>query len=178
MHTSFGETSKRALSNLDQHMAPDAAILACLRRHKIQFVVVGGHAVNYHGFIRSTEDVDIVWFRSPESESALSHALSEMGACYIGKEIDPATRMERLIPVTTEYIRASHLMMLWTGSGFLDLFDYIPGYPQADVTELFQTSVETEGVRFASLRWLLQMKKAAGRPKDLIDLENLPSSKD
>ncbi len=30
------------------------------------------------------------------------------------------------------------------------------------------------GVRFVSLDWLRRMKQAAGRPKDLLDLENLP----
>jgi hypothetical protein len=34
--------------------------------------------------------------------------------------------------------------------------------------------VQLDGVRFASLEWLRRMKQAAGRPKDLLDLENLP----
>ena len=57
----------------------------------------------------------------------------------------------------------------------LDLFDYIPGLPSADVQELFRTSIECEGFRFASLDWLRQMKRAAARTKDQLDLENLPS---
>ena len=158
-------------------MAPDTAIFESLRRHGVPFVVIGGHAVNYHGFLRSTEDVDIVWLRSPENELALARSLTDLGASYIGKEIDPTTGIERTIPVTIEYIQATHLMMLWTGSGFLDLFDYVPGYPQADVNELLQKSLESQGVRFASLPWLLQMKKAAGRPKDVLDLEKLPPLK-
>jgi hypothetical protein len=159
-------------------MVPDTAIFDCFRRHAVQFVVIGGHAVNYHGYLRSTEDIDIVWLRSPENELALAHALAEIGASYIGREIDPATGIERAIPVTIAYIQASHLMMLWTGSGFLDLFDYIPGFPNADVNDLFETSIDSAGVRFASLRWLLQMKQASGRPRDLTDLENLPPSTD
>jgi hypothetical protein len=159
-------------------MADDVIIFDLLRRHGIPFVVIGGHAVNFHGFLRTTEDVDVVWLRSPENEFALARALTEAGACYIGKEIDPATGIERTIPVTLEYIRVSHLMMLWTGSGFLDLFDYIPGHPHADVHDLFNTSIESQGMRFTSLPWLVRMKQAAGRAKDILDVKNLPAPPD
>ena len=36
-----------------------------LEEYEVPFVVIGGHAVNYHGFIRATEDVDIVFLRTP-----------------------------------------------------------------------------------------------------------------
>ena len=58
----------------------------------------------------------------------------------------------------------------------LDLFDYVPGFPKEPVTAVWETGVELDGIRFASLEWLRRMKKAAGRPKDLLDLENLPDS--
>lgn len=137
------------------------------------FVIVGGHAVNFHGFRRATEDIDIVWLRSPESEAGLAKALADIGAHYIGKDIDPATGIERTHPVTPAHIRTMHLMMLWCPQGFLDLFDYIPGFPTADVGEVFRTATEADGLHFVSLDWLLSMKKAAGRSKDLLDLEKL-----
>ena len=46
-------------------MAPDPGILDVLTRHAVPFVVVGGHAVNLHGYIRATEDTDVLWVRSP-----------------------------------------------------------------------------------------------------------------
>ncbi|MFN5756186.1 MAG: hypothetical protein ACK54F_07205 [Planctomycetia bacterium] len=54
------------------------------------------------------------------------------------------------------------------------LFDYVPGYPVESVATLFESSREVEGIRFVSLGWLRRLKAAAGRPKDLLDLENLP----
>jgi hypothetical protein len=39
---------------------------------------------------------------------------------------------------------------------------------------LFAASQENAGRRFVSLPWLRRIKQAAGRPKDRIDLENLP----
>ena len=66
-------------------------------------------------------------------------------------------------------------MMLCTSVGFLDLFDYVPGFHDVPVSEVWETALDVGGVRFASLEWLRRMKQAAGRPKDLLDLENLPS---
>ena len=69
-------------------------------------------------------------------------------------------------------------MMLCTRSGFLDLFDYVPGYPSVPVTIVWETGVDLDGIRFASLEWLRKLKQAAGRPKDLLDLEQLPPAGD
>jgi hypothetical protein len=155
-------------------MPPDFEILQSLRRHGIPFVIVGGHAVNFHGYRRATEDIDVVWLRSPEQEEALLKALTEIGARYIGTEIDPTTGIERTFPVTLPWIRTTRLMMLYTKHGFLDLFDYVPGLPSEDPNVLISSGVEVDGLRFARLDCLRRMKQAAGRAKDVLDLENLP----
>ncbi len=155
------------------YMADELEILNLLKRRDVQFVVVGGHAVNLHGYIRATEDLDVVWIRTPETERSLLEALIELDAKYIGKEIDPVTGIERTYLVTLQFIQAHHLMMLWTKFGFLDLFDYIPGFPQEHVGQLLETSIVSNGTRYISLSWLRRMKRAAGRTKDEIDLKNL-----
>lgn len=149
-------------------------MLDVLRRHGVPFVIIGAHAVNFHGYGRATEDTDIVWIRSPESEQALLRGLAEIDARYIGNDIDPSTGIERTYPVVLSFIQASHLMMLITRHGFLDLFDYVPGLDSADVSRLLDSSVEADGFRYASIEWLRQMKQASQRPKDRLDLENLP----
>lgn len=155
-------------------MASEFDIFAALLRHEVPFVVIGGHAVNFHGYGRLTEDTDLVWLRSPPTEQSLMLALTELEAQYIGSEIDPHTRLERTYPVTLPFIRSNPLMMLLTRHGFLDLFDYIPGLPEERVKDLFESSVEVEQIHYASLGWLRRMKTAAGRSKDALDLENLP----
>ena len=157
-------------------MTPEFRVFEVLRRHDVPFVVVGGHAVTFHGFIRATEDTDVLWIRSPAAEESLLNALEEIAAEYIGNEIDPATGIERTHPVTASFVRAERLMMLCTTVGFLDLFDYVPGYPAVPVATVWETGVELDGIRFASLEWLRKLKQAAGRPKDLLDLENLPTA--
>jgi hypothetical protein len=159
-------------------MSDELTALEVLRRHEVPFVVIGGHAVNYHGYGRTTEDVDVVWIRSAESEKSLLAALIEIDAAYIGSEIDPATGLERTHPLTLPFIQSSRLMMLCTRYGFLDLFDYVPGLGQEKPERLLAESVESAGFRYASLPWLRQMKAASGREKDLLDLQNLPKPPD
>jgi hypothetical protein len=152
----------------------DNAIFEALRRHDLDFVIVGGHAVYFHGYARLTEDVDVVWLRTEESEKKLLTALTEIDARYIGKEIDPATGIERDYPVTLPYIRSTHLMLLVTRFGFLDIFDFVPGFLSEDPKSLFTSSVESNGLKYVSKEWLLKMKVNAGRTKDKSDLEKLP----
>jgi hypothetical protein len=51
------------------------SVFGVLTRHGVPFVVIGGHAVNYHGYVRATEDHDVVLLRTPDSEASL------FGAC-------------------------------------------------------------------------------------------------
>ena len=149
-------------------------LLDVLSSHDVPYVVIGGHAVTFHGFVRATEDTDVVFRRTEETELALADALSEVNACWIDDEIDPDTGIERTHPVSLPYIRGSRLMMLVTDFGFLDLFDYIPGYPSEPVERLFETAIVHGRYQYASLAWLRAMKTSADRPRDRIDLENLP----
>ena len=58
-------------------MAPDIELLTILRRHAVPFVIIGGHAVNFHGYRRVTEDTDVVWriprLASPDEEGGWPH---------------------------------------------------------------------------------------------------------
>lgn len=149
-------------------------LIEALAKHNVPFVIIGGHAVSFHGYVRATEDVDVVIRRTPDVEQALLAALTEVNARWIGNEIDPETGIERTFPVSLAYIRSSRLMMLVTDCGFLDIFDYIPGCADESVEQLFESAAEGHGWQFASLDWLRKMKQAANRAKDQIDLENLP----
>ena len=157
-------------------MTPDFKLFEVLNRHEVPFVIAGGHAVSFHGYIRATEDTDVLWVRSVNAEQNLLAALQELSAEYITNDIDPATGIERTYPVTATFIQSKSLMMLCTRFGFLDLFDYIPGFPEVDVASVLESAIERNGLRFTSLKWLRRMKEAAARPKDLLDLENLPEA--
>ena len=148
-------------------------LLAVLMRHGVPFVVIGGHAVGVHGYPRATQDTDLVFARSPEAEKALLAALDELHAVWISNEKDPATGWERQVPVTLAYIQGHPIMWLMTDLGFLDIMDHVPGLPEASVQDLVAEAIEINGLRYASRPWLIRMKMAAGRTKDLLDIEEL-----
>jgi hypothetical protein len=154
--------------------ADPLAVFRVLTRAAVPFVIIGGHAVTFHGYVRTTEDADVIFQRTPAAETALLRALESIHACWISDDRDPATGLERLVPVSASYLRGQHLMMLCTDLGFLDIYDYIPGFPDVPVTEIFADCVPLNELRFVSLRWLRQLKARAGRHKDLDDLEHLP----
>jgi len=149
-------------------------LIDVLLSHNVPFVVIGGYAVTFHGFVRATEDIDIVFLRTKDSEYTLLAALREVNAKWIGDEIDSATGLERTYPVSMDFIRANRLMMLLTDCGYLDVFDFIPGFPNQPASELFKDPVENDRGKYVSLSWLRKMKTVSGRVKDQLDLENLP----
>jgi hypothetical protein len=108
-------------------------LLKILTDHRVPGVVIGGHAVTFHGHIRETEDLDVIWLRSPDAERSLLAALTAVNAKWISNVVDPTTGIEKLVPVSLPYIKANHLMLLVTDLGLLDLFDYVPGMPDANV---------------------------------------------
>ncbi|MBN1864511.1 MAG: hypothetical protein JW808_06385 [Victivallales bacterium] len=150
-------------------------LLEALRDHSVEFVIIGGHAVCFHGYIRTTEDFDIIINPDDSNKEKLCHALFAMNACWISDEIDPATNSGKTIPVSLEFVKNNHLMMLCTDHGYLDVFDFIPGFPDVSVEQIFQDSQELNGMRYASLEWLLKIKRKSTKPRDIEDIEQLSS---
>ncbi len=140
----------------------------------VPLVIIGGHAVNFHGYVRATEDVDILFQRSRLSEAALADVLQMAEAFWISNEIDPKTGIEKTVPVTLDYVQRTHLMMLGSNHGYIDIFDFIPGHADTSLADLFATAERADNRPFVSLEWLRRMKLASDRPQDRIDLDHLP----
>lgn len=132
-------------------------LLAALHDGQVRFVLIGGVAVGAHGYVRATEDVDIVPDPSPENVRRLGNALVDMDAT-----LPLAERSERIT--------------LETGKGALDIVQRAPGVP--GFAELDSAAVEADllgvPVRVCSLAHLRAMKQARGASQDLADLERLP----
>ncbi|MCA9126696.1 MAG: hypothetical protein KDB22_06415 [Planctomycetales bacterium] len=142
----------------------------------IHLAVIGGHAVNVHGYLRATEDIDIIFLRRPETEIRLFEVLNELEAYYIGDEIDPATSIELTHQITPDFVSSHHLMMLGSRLGYIDLFDFVPGLPDVRPEDVIGSAINVLGRPFTNLHWLRRMKLAANRPQDRLDLENLPEN--
>ncbi len=150
------------------------ALADALTERGVTYAIIGGYAVNFHGYLRSTEDIDIVFLRNATSELALYESLAALKAFWISDEIDPHTGLEKTQPVTLEYVKTHRLMMLGTELGYVDLFDFLPGFDTSLLDDFFASVEVSHGRRFTSLAWLKRLKMAANRLQDRIDLEKLP----
>lgn len=137
------------------------------------FVVVGGLAVGAWGVVRGTKDVDIVVSMDPDNLKRLAEVAVaagghvQQGEAMLGTPISIASALASGEQVAIE-----------TELGRLDVVQGLEGVPGYD--ELRSRAKETEilGVTVAvcALEDLKAMKRAAGRMRDLADLEDLEAT--
>ena len=136
----------------------------CLHQNEVRYIMVGGFAINLHGYSRATKDID-VWIEDTlDNRKRLRKALKEQGS----GDYEPIERMQ-FVPGWTNF----HLNM-----GFLlDVMVQVKGLEDIGFEECFNYAVvaEIEGVpvRFLHYNHLITCKRAAGRPRDLSDIEEL-----
>jgi predicted nucleotidyltransferase len=144
-------------------------ILPLLVRHGVQFIVVGGGAAIAHGSARLTSDVDVVYARDTANISNITLALRPFQPYLRGAPPGLPFRWDEAT------LRAGLNFTLTTTLGDLDLLGEVIGGGSYD--DLFPFSEELTvfgiGCRFVTLERLIQLKRAAGRPKDLDVLAEL-----
>jgi hypothetical protein len=149
------------------------ALLELLHRNGVDFVVIGGVAVAAHGFVRGTEDLDLVPNPDSENLERLGSALDQLDSTL------PTARGRRFDPARDfGVIRRGGNVTADTKFGGLDLVQREQGVPS--YSQLVGDAVDSEllgvPVRVCSLSRLRQMKEAQGRVLDKADLENLPEN--
>ncbi len=136
-------------------------ILKLLIAHNVEFLLIGGYAVGYHGYPRPTGDLDI-WIRlSDENARRTAQALQDFGYATVDQ--------------TLPYLKdAGKILRMGVPPFRLELSTTIDGVDFAACYENRQTlSVDDVPVPVISLNDLLINKRAAGRPKDLADVDEL-----
>ena len=138
-------------------------------RAEIDFVVIGGVAVVVQASPRFTRDLDISYATDTANLERLGDLLVALDARLRGVEDD--------LPFTPEArtLRHAQMLTLTTRDGDLDLLVDPPGSPGYPALRRHADIVDLDGVsvRIASLEHLIEMKRAAGRPQDKIDIESL-----
>lgn len=148
------------------------ALLEVPHRRDVQFVAISGVAVAAHGYVRGTEDLDLVPDPDPANLDRLTDCFEELDSTLptVGRAYDPSTD----VPA----IRRGGNVTADTRFGGLDVVQRAVGVP--GYSELARDAVESEllGVpaRICSLARLRGMKQAAGRDQDRLDLSNLPEA--
>jgi hypothetical protein len=152
-------------------------LLKYLHEQEVEYIIVGGWAVNAHGFIRVTKDLDIVPNPAEENLEKLAKMLRDLNATVLDTgDFEPEE-------VPADPTRAADLAMggnfcLLTDIGRLDVMQWLSGVETDDLYAEFDPDTvdgDLDGisVRVCGLKHLLAMKRAAGRPQDLKDLEQL-----
>lgn len=137
--------------------------LEVLVKARVDFVVVGGAAATVHGSARLTQDLDIVYDRSPENIDRLVNALEPHRPYLRGAPpglpfiFDSAT------------VRSGLNFTLTTDLGDLDLLGEVVGGGTYGALVAHSAAIEVFGVRClcVGLPKLIELKRAAGRTKDL-----------
>lgn len=146
-----------------------ARLLAVLAEHGVSFIVIGGIAAVAHGSPSLTADLDVCYARTPANMAALAAALRELRVELKGTE--PGLPFQ----IDARTIELGDRFTFETDFGGLDCLgapDGTAGYDDL-IRDSIVFNVFGRQVTFTSLDDLIRMKRAAGRPKDLIELEVL-----
>ncbi len=136
-------------------------LLVLLADGGVQFVLVGGIAVTLHGYVRLTEDVDILVEPSPANIGRLLATLAEYGEGY-ARELSPDdfTDEEGAIRIVEE-----------TEMSQIDIFTRMAGRHYDDLaTDAENLELAGRTIRFASKSALIRLKETSQREKDQLDV--------
>ena len=135
-----------------------------LSKNDVEYIMVGGFAAILHGTSRTTQDVDI-WIKDTgENRKKFRTAIANIG-------LGDYAELE-----TTEFIPGWTSIYLYQGFE-LDIMTYLKAFPQSTFKECYNkayvANIEGVNIPFLHINQLIQEKKANGRPKDLLDIEEL-----
>jgi hypothetical protein len=145
------------------HLPPDfKEFLKLLNAHHVEYLLVGGYAVGYYGYPRATADIDLWVAIDPENANKIVIALKEFG--FNVPDLSPEL-----------FLKEWQIIRLGTPPVRIELTTTISGVDFDECYALRVTDkLDDVDVNLISLKHLKLNKKAAGRHKDLADLENLP----
>ena len=143
-------------------LLPDFSdFLRFLNDEGVEYLLIGGMAVNYYGYHRSTADLDVWVAVNPENEDRLARALRKFGFSEATVAQRPLLEPGKFIRMGIEPVR---IEIFTEVSGV----DFEECYPRRESVILGDVRIDV-----IHLDDLKKSKRATGRHKDLADLEEL-----
>jgi predicted nucleotidyltransferase len=141
---------------------------------EVDFVLVGGLAVNAWGYLRATRDIDLVPDPSSENLARLDALLVALGG-----RVEVGERLLEAAAIKT-FLRTGDRTPVLTDLGRIDVLQGLPQVPGFAALDERAREVDIEGlvVKVCSLEDLLAMKRASDRPRDRDDLEALEAARE
>ncbi len=135
----------------------------------VRFVMIGGFGARLHGSPTLTNDLDVCYARDRENLVALAEALSELHARLRGAPPDVPFLLD------AETLERGDHFTFATDAGSLDCLGTPSGVSGYEDLLATAAPMDLDGLRVlvASIDDLIRMKRAAARPKDLIEVEVL-----
>ena len=143
-------------------------ILQALAEHDVEYVLIGGLAVQTHGHVRTTNDADVIPAPEPANLERLAAALRSLGARVLNSGDEDTEIDAKMLPRATIWQFASR-------DGGIDVMHEVPGgrsYKELSERALHVQLGEVD-VPVVDLDDLIRMKLARGRPVDLEDVASL-----
>jgi predicted nucleotidyltransferase len=138
-------------------------LLKLLEDNSVQYIIVGGYAVAYHGFPRLTKDIDFFFDNSKENVKKIIRRLIALGFPEADLDVETFTTEGNIITFGVEPVR-------------VDFINQISG---VKFDEAWNNKVRGKygkvEVNFIGLMELLKNKSSTNRPKDKLDAEELSS---
>jgi len=160
-------------SELDRGPLDPVRIFDALERHGVEYLTIGGVAVNAHGHLRNTRDVDVLIEWAAENMRRLAAALRELDARLFGVDAE----LLDVDPLDPDDLLNGGNFTLRTAGGGLDLFDpdEIPGGRPYEEMRPRAVEAVVAGVRIRAvgLDDLIRLKRESGRDRDLEDVATL-----
>jgi len=136
-------------------------LLQLFENHNVDYMIVGGYAVAFHGYPRFTKDLDIFYRISNDNIARLSAALVEFG--FTPQDIESAKLSE-----------PGDLVAFGFPPARVDLLNQIDGVTFNDAeSSVVMTEIDGLKVRFIGRDHLLQNKMSTSHLQDKLDVEKL-----
>jgi hypothetical protein len=143
-------------------------ILRALADHQVDYVLIGGLAVQTHGHVRTTNDADLIPAPDPANLGRLATALRSLDARVLNPGEEDTEIDAKMLPRAT-------IWQFVTRDGGIDVMHEVPG--GRSFSELSNGALHVQlgdiDVPVVGLDDLIQMKLARGRPVDLSDVASL-----
>ena len=144
--------------NLEEDLREFIELLNALN---VRYIVVGAHAVAYHGYPRFTGDIDIFLEISDENAERILNVIKRFGFAGLGLAKE-------------DFLKEDQIIQLGVAPNRIDLMTFLSG---VDFQEAWATreQAEIDGLKMPiiSKEMLKRNKAASGRTQDLADLEQL-----
>ncbi len=137
------------------------ALIRLFNRHGVRYVLVGGHAVNYYGYVRTTQDMDVLVLPTSDNAVRVMGAIEDFGFAGAG------------IPLQL-FEREGGVVHLGVEPNRIDILTSLVGVQNDEIFARSQV-VEIDDVELNIIAFedLLRVKRGSKRPRDLADADEL-----